>query len=159
MIPFFFSEKARLFFHFLYQIPAYLFIKFSPSSSLSLLTQVFSFGLIWIHIFSLFVCYIILPENKKNFIFFPLFSFFTGPAIALSISISIALSVYSYVWMTAFVIHYSKLSNKSHQFLFFLTPLPLLFSYELMAYMAYFLIFLCWNKHKKETNSYNKKVL
>ena len=54
-----FFETSRLFFHFLYQLPAWLFIRFSSSDSLSLLTQVFSFGLIGIHIFSLIGCWLI----------------------------------------------------------------------------------------------------
>ena len=70
----FFSEQSRNFFHTLYLLPAYLFIKISSSESLSLIIYVFSFGLIWIHILSLLGCYLILPKNKKHLIFFPLFT-------------------------------------------------------------------------------------
>ena len=144
-----FFEKSRIFFHILYQTPAVIFVKFSNLSSLSLLTRVFSFGLISLHIFSFLICYFILPKNKKNFIFFPLFGFFIGPAVSLQLSISVALSVCSYIWMMAFIIYYSDLSNKMHRFLWFIALLPLVLSHEMMIYMAWPLIFLCWNKLQK----------
>ena len=75
-----FYETSRRVFHFLYQIPAWLFIRFAPSDSLYLLAQVFSFGLIWIHIFSIMGCWLILPREKKSYIFFPLFAFLVGPS-------------------------------------------------------------------------------
>lgn len=152
-------EQSRTIFNTLYQIPSYLFIKFSAFSSLSLLTQVFSFGLIWVHIFSLVGCYFILPKNKKHLIFFSLFAFFIGPVISLSMSISVALSVCSYVWLVAYIIYYSDLSKRMHKFLLFAVPLPLLLSHELMSYMAWPLIFLCWNKNKIEKNILNRSLL
>ena len=156
---FFFLERCRYFFHTLYQLPAYFFIKFSSISSLALLNQVFSFGLIWIHIFSLLICYFIIPKNKKHFIFFPLFGFFVGPVVALGISLSVALSVCSYVWLTAFIIYYSDLSKKIHRVVFILIPLPLLLSHELMSYMAWPLIFLCRDKNKREKTLFNKALI
>ena len=153
-----FLEKSRLIAHFLYQFPAYLYIK-SSFSSLNLLTQVFSFGLIWIHVISLLGCYFILPPNKKDLIFFPLFGFFIGPIIALGMAISVSLSVCSYIWLTAYIIYYSNFSNRIHKTLFFLIPLPLLLSHELVSYMAWPLIFLCWNKYKIEENLLNKCLI
>ena len=38
-----FFEKSRIFFHFLYQLPALTFIKFPSLSSLSILTKIFFF--------------------------------------------------------------------------------------------------------------------
>lgn len=156
---FHFLELSRTLFKVLQLLPAYLLIKFSSFSSLSLLAPVFSFGLIWIHIISFFGCYFILPRNKKNLIFFPLFAFFIGPVISFSVSISVALSVCSYVWLLAYIIYYSDLSKKAHRVLLFLVPLPLLLSHELMSYMAWPLIVLCWYKNKTEKNLFNKKLL
>ena len=156
---FFFLEKSRTFFDILYQFPAYFFIKFSSVSSLAILSQIFSFSLIWIHIFSLLICYFIIPNSKKPFIFFPLFGFFMGPVTALGISVSVALSVCSYVWLTAFIIYYSDLSKKIHRVVFILIPLPLLLSHEMMSYMAWPLIFLCRDKNKKEKTLFNKTLI
>ena len=147
------NEQARKIVDISQYLPAYLFIKFSSSTSLSLLISLFSFGLIWVHILSFLGCYFILPKNRKHLIFFPLFAFFAGPVISLHISISEALSVCSYVWFTAYTIYYSNLSNKIHKFLFLVVPLPLILSHELMSYMAWPLIILCW--HKKQNR---KKV-
>ena len=154
-----FYETSRRWFHILYQLPVYLFIKWTSLSSLSLLTKFYSFGLIWIHILSLIGCYIILPKNKKQWIFFPFFSFFIGPVNALSISVSVALSVCSYVWLTAFVIYYSDLSCKMHKALFFIIPLPLLLSHEMMSYMAWPLIILCWHKTKEAQCYFSKGLI
>ena len=154
-----FFETSRQWFHIFYQFPAYVLIKWTSLDSLSLLTQVFSFGLIWIHIISFIGCYFILPKNKKPWIFFPLFAFFIGPVNALSTSVSVALSVCSYVWLTAFVIHYSDLSRKIHKVLFLIIPLPLILSHELMSYMSWPLIILCWYKIKAEDNLFNKSLI
>ena len=154
-----FFEKSRLFFHFLYQIPAWLFIKLAPSDSISLLTQVFSFGLVWIHILSIGGCWLILPKEKKNYIFFPLFAFLVGPLTALDHSISVSLSVFSYVWFMTFVVYYSDLSLNRHKILFLLTPLPLLLSHELMSYASLFLIFICLLKRKHESVKINKILI
>ena len=151
-------EYSRFFVHVLYKIPSYLFIKF-PFFSFSTLTHIFSFGLIWIHIISILGCYLILPKHKKNLIFFPLFSFFIGPVVSLSVSISVSLSVCSYVWLTAFIIHYSNLSRKTQKLFFFITPLPLLLSHEFMSYMVWPLLFLCQHKNNTETNPFNRKLI
>ena len=156
---FFLKEPPRLFFHFLYQLPTILLINFSSISSPAFLVQVFSFGLIWMHIFSFLGCYFILPDNKKNMLFFPLFSFFMGPLLCFDYSISVALSVCSYIWLTSFIIYYSNLSFKIHRLLFFITPLPLILSHEFLGYMAWFLIFLCHNKKKTETILFNKQLI
>ena len=142
----YFFEDSRLFFHFLYQLPLYLLLQVPFITSISFLSQAFSFSLIAIHILSLIICWLILPKDKKQFIFFPLFGFFVGPVTALGISISVSLLVCSYVYMTAFFIHYSDLSKKTHKFLFILIPIPLFLSHELMSYMAWPLIGLCWWK-------------
>ena len=149
---FWFNEKSRMLFHFLYQLPTWLFIKFSFSDSISSLISVFSFGLIWIHLLSIIGCWLILPKNKKSYIFFPLFAFLIGPLTSLDQSISVSLSVFSYVWFTAFVIYYSDLSINKHKFLFVLIPLPLCLSHELMSYAALFLIFLCLGRLLREKN-------
>ena len=154
-----FIETSRLFFDFLKELPAYLFIQFFPSDSLSLLTQVFSFGLVWIHIFSLIGCWLILPKDRKSFIFFPLFAFCCGPLIALEHSISTSLSAFSYVWFMAFVIYYSDLSLKMHKALLFLTPLPLFLSYELMSYASLLLIFLCLLKINNYQKTFANKAI
>ena len=148
---FYFLETARITFHFLQQLPAWLFIKFAPSNSLSLLTLVFSFGLIWIHFLAFAGCYLILPKDKKYMLFFPLFAFFVGPVTGFGASISASLSVFSWIWLTAFVIHYSNLSLKWHKIIFFITPLPLFLSHEMMSYMAWPLIALSILKIKKQT--------
>ena len=152
-------EVSRLFFNIFHQMPAWLFIKFSSSENLSVLAQIYSFSLIGLHILSLSICYFVLPPHYKKLIFFPLFAFVTGPLTTLGISVSVALSVCSYVWMTAYVIYYSNLSNKIHQALFIITPLPLLFSHELMAYMAWPLIGLCLLKAKTETHLFNNLII
>ena len=156
---FVFFEKSRTFFKFLTQVPAWSFIKFSPSNSLSALTSIFSFGLIWMHIISFVGCWLILPKNKKAFIFFPLFAFLVGPLTALSHSISVSLSVFSYVWLTTFVIYYSNLSLARHRVFFLLVPFPLLLSHELMSYASLFLIFLCLLKRSSETEPVNKTII
>lgn len=154
-----FFERSRLFFHFLYEIPAWVFIKFVPSDSLSFLSRIFSFGLVWIHIFSITGCWIILPQDKKNYIFFPLFAFLLGPLTALDHSISVSLSVFSYVWFVSFVIHYSNLSINNHKILFFLSPLPLLLSHELMSYVSLFFLFLCFLKIRSEIKIINRTII
>jgi len=157
--PFIHHEVSRLFFNIFHQIPAWLFIKFSSSENLSVLAQIYSFSLIGPHILSLSICYFILPLKNKKLIFFPLFAFATGPLTTLGISVSVALSVCSYVWMTVYVIYYSNLSNKIHQALFIIIPLPLLLSHELMAYMAWPIIGLCLLKAKAETHLFNNLII
>ena len=156
---FYFNETSRIFFHALYQLPIWIFIKFFPSNSLSLATQFFSFSLIWIHIFSLTGCWLILPKHKKIYIFFPLFAFLVGPLIALSYSLSISLSVFSYIWLTAFVIYYSDLSLTKHKIILCLIPLPLFFSHELMSYASPLLILLCLLKRNYKKTTGNKIVI
>ena len=151
-------EKSRTVFNALKLFPTYLFLKF-PVFSLNLSARVFSFGLIWIHILSFIGCYLILPKKKKHMIFFPLFAFFAGPAVSLHLSISAALSVCSYVWLIAYMIYYSDLSQKIHRTLFFILPLPLILSHELMSYMAWPLIYFCWQKNKTEENLFNKSLI
>ena len=155
--PIHYHEYSRRFFQVFYQLPAWILVEFSTIQSISILTKVWSFSLMWIHVISLFGCWFVLPKDKKHFIFFPFFGFFTGPALSLTISISVALSVCSYVWMTAFFIYYLDLRKKVHKLLFFLAPLPLLLSHELMSYMAWPLIALCLYKHRKEKNLFNKR--
>ena len=157
--PFYGREQSRIIFNIFTLIPTYLFVKIPISSSLNLLVAVFSFGLIWVHILSFIGCYLILPKNKKHMIFFPLFTFFIGPVISLHISISAALSVCSYVWFVTYTIYYSDLSRKIHKVLFFILPLPLILSHELMSYMAWLLIYLCWQKIKIEKNLFNKVLI
>ena len=94
-------EISRAIFEIFQSFFALIFITKFSSSSIPLLIWLFSFGLIWIHIFSLLGCYFILPKQQKNMIFFPLFAFFIGPVISLHISISVGLSVCSYVWLLA----------------------------------------------------------
>ena len=115
--------------------------------------------MIWIHILSLSICYFILPSDRKFFFFFPLFAFFTGPLTALDISISVALTVGSYLWAVAFIIHYSNLSLKSHKVFLIISILPLFQSHELMIYMSFFFIALCLLKSKKETDKLNRHLL
>lgn len=152
-------EKSRLFFHSLYQMPAWLFIKFFPSDSLSLLTMVFSFGLVWIHIFSILGCWLILPKDKKNYIFFPLFAFLVGPLTSLDHSVSVSLSVFSYVWLTTFTVYYSDLSLRKHKLLFLIIPFPLLLGHELMSYTSLFLIFLCFLKIRQQQKIIINKII
>lgn len=156
---FYYIEKSRFVTHFFQQLPAWLFINFSPSNSLSVLSWIFSFGFIWIHIASFIGSYFILPTNKKKFLFFPLFAFFTGPVTALGVSVSASLSVFSYIWFVVFIIYYSNLSLKSNQILFVLSPLPLLFSHEMMSYMAWPLILLCMFKIKTQKESLKKAII
>ena len=153
------AQLSRKFFDFFYQLPAYLFIKFSPIPSLPFLTAIHSFGLIWVHIISLIGCFFILPKGRKNLLFFPLFAFLTGPLTALGISVSQGLSVCSYIWLVAFVLYYSDLSLWKHRLLFFLTPFPLLFSHELISYMAFPLIALSILKHQNESALLNKLLI
>ena len=156
---FYYLETARHMFYTIQQFPTYIFIKYFSSNSILILVKVFSFGLIWIHIVSLFGCYFILPKNKKYYMFFPLLAFFVGPTTGLAISVSTSLSVFSYIWFTSFVIHYSNLSKKLHKFLFFLAPIPLFLSHELMSYMAWPLIYLCFLKVRIQINAWNKLLI
>ena len=156
---FFYIETSRKTFHFLYQLPFILYLKIFPTSPLSLSTIIWSFSLIWIHILSILGCYFILPKSKKFFIFFPLLAFATGPLIALSLSISVSLVVFSYTWFVAFIIYYSNLSIKIHKILFLTAPLPLLFSHELMSFMAWPLIYLCLLKMKPINVKPRNKIL
>ena len=136
------NETNRIFFDLFYSIPVFAVFSFFPSSSFSFITQVYSFSLIYIHILTFIFCFLILPKNKKIFIFFPLFSFLTGQFVLLSISVSVAFSVSSYLWLMAFMIHYGDLSKKSHKLLFFILPFPLILSHEMMSYLSWFLIVL-----------------
>ena len=145
---FIFYETARIITHFFQQVPAWFFIKFIPIRSVEVLVQVFSFGLIWIHILSILGCYFILPKDKKHLLFFPLFGFFTGPLVALGVSISASLVVCSYIWLVAFMIHYSNLSSRLHSLLLFFISLPLFLSHEVLFYMSWFLIYLVLQKRK-----------
>ena len=52
-----------------------------------------------------------------------------------------------------------NLYNKIHKILFFIVPLPLILSHELMSYMALPLIALCWHKGKKERKLFNKSLI
>ena len=154
-----YHEVSRLFFNVFHQFPAWLFIKFSTSNNLFILTKIYSFGLIYVHIFSFLGCYLILPKTHKKLIFFPLFAFITGPLTVLGISVSVAFSVFSYIWFTAFVIYYSNLSLKLHRIIFFIAPLPLILSHEMISYMAWPLIALCILKEKNENNLFNKFII
>ena len=154
-----FFEKSRKTFQFFQQFPVWLFLHGTDSSSLPAVINLYSFGLIWIHIPALFLCYFILPAwNKLPFIF-PLIAFFTGPLTAFNISKSVALSVGSYLWAVAFIIYYSNLSLKSHRVLLFLSILPLFQSHELMSYMSLFFILLCFLKTKKEKIELNRYLI
>ena len=146
---FFFPDRARFFFHFLYQLPIVFFLKAFPVASLHLIKVVWSFSLLWVHLFSFFGCYLILPKHKKYFILFPLISFILGPMTSLGLSISVSFIVSSYIWMTAFIIYYSNLSLKSHKFIFILSLFFSFFSHEMMSYMAWPLIYLCFSKIQK----------
>ena len=154
-----YSEVSRLFFHRIYHFPFYLITHFTDIKSLPFLTAFYSFSIVSIHILSLIACYFILPKDKKEFIFFPFFAFLVGPAVSLGISISIALSVCSYVWFIAFLIHYSNLNKGSHKLLFVLAPLPLILSHELMIYISLLFIFLLILKYKKEKSLINKAII
>ena len=156
---FHFFERSRRIFHILYQLPAYLFIKFLSFEDLFVLTQVFSFGLVWIHIISIAGCWFVLPKNKKSVIFFPLFAFLIGPLTALDHSISVSLSVFSYVWLTAFTLHYSDLSNTIHKLAFIIIPLPLILSHELMSYASLLLIFILFKKDNFQKTFINKALI
>lgn len=156
---FYYLEPARQIFYTIQQFPAYIFIKYFSSNSIPILVKMFSMGLIWVHIFSVFGCYLILPKDKKYYIFFPLLAFLVGPATGLAISVSTSLSAFSYVWLTAFVIHYSHFSKISHKILFFLTPIPLFLSHEMMSYMAWPLIYLCVLKIRTQNKAENKSLL
>lgn len=149
-------ELSRKIFDVFYQLPAWLFIKFSPSPSLSLLTVIHSFGLIWIHALSIGACFLMLPKDQKSLLFFPLFAFLTGPMTGLGISVSAGLSVCSYVWLIAFVIYYSDLSLLRHRLAFVFGSFLLLFSHELTSYMALPLIGLCIFKYQKESDFLNR---
>ena len=153
------EEMSRMTFHIIYQLPAYLFILFHPSNSLSDLTRVFSFGLIMTHIFSILGCYLILPQNRKAFLFFPLIAFIIGPLTVLGISISSLVSVYSYLWLVGFIIYYSDLSLKTHKLFFLLSPIPLFLSHELMSYMGLMFSFLLvLPKFKGEKSLANRTI-
>ena len=146
---FFYAEKARILFHFFYEFPFVLYLKIFPHSSLYLTKIVWSVSLIWMHIFSLISSYIILPKNKKYFIFFPLIGFVFGPMTSLGLSISVSFIVSSYIWMLAFIIHYSNLSLRWHKFIFILSICSSFLSHEIMTYMVWPLIFLCIFKLKR----------
>ena len=152
-------ETQRKIFNTLHKLPVWLFLNFSQSQNIHLLTRIYSFSLIYIHIIALVGCYLILPKNQKKLIFFPLFAFLTGPMAVFGISVSVALSVCSYIWLTVFVIYYSDLSIKTHKIIFCLVPLPLFLSHELMVYMTWPLIALCFLKDKKELKSENKFLI
>ena len=154
-----YSEISRLFFHRIYHIPFYLITNFTDIKSLPFLTAFYSFSIISIHIPALFFCYLILPQDKKEMIFFPLFAFLVSQAVSLGISISISISVCSYIWFIVFLIHYSNLNKKSHKLLFILAPIPLLLSHELMIYISLFYIFLSLLKHKHEKSLINKIII
>ena len=156
---FYFLELARSSFYILQQLPALIFIKIPIFDSSALLVKVFSFGLVWIHIVSFFGAYLILPREKKHYIFFPLLGFLTGPLTSFGLSISSSLSVFSYVWLTAFVIHYSNLSFIKHKLFFLLTPAPLFLSHEMMSYMSWPLIYLALLKLKEIKNSSMNKLI
>ena len=153
-----YSEISRLFFHRIYSLPLY-FINLFDLKSLPLLTIVFSFGLVSLHILSLVACYLILPDGKKELVFFPLFAFLTGPATSLGISVSVALSACSYIWFISFLIYYSDLNYKFHKVLFVLCPLPLFLSHELMIYASLFLMVLCFLKYKEENIFFNRALI
>ena len=153
------EEISRITFFAIYQIPAYLFILFPFSDSLSALIRFFSFGLIMIHVFSILGCYFILPKDKKSFLFFPLLAFIIGPLTALGISICTLISLSSYLWLVGFIIYYSDLSLKTHKALFLLSPILLFLSHEAMSYMGLlFSFFLVLPKLKKEKVKTNKQA-
>ena len=156
---FYFLELSRSSFSVIQQWPALLLIKYSNFDSVSLLTKVFSFGLIWTHIFSFLGCWLVLPRNKKYFLFFPLFAFLTGPLTGLGLSVSTSLSVFSYIWLSAFIIYYMSLSSKFNKTVFILSFLPLFLSHEMMSYMAWPLIYLCSLKLRNENNRANKLLI
>lgn len=139
-------ETPRLFFNFLHGFPT-LFILNYPLP-FSFITQAYSFSLICLHLASFIFCFLILPPNKKHFMFFPFFYFLTGPFFLLDISVSVAFSVSSWLWLTAFIIHYTDLSKMSHKALFLATPMPLLLSHEMMSFLSWALIALCLFKYK-----------
>ena len=152
-----FYEVSRQSFQFLQQLPVWVFLHGTDSNSLSSSIKLFSFGLIWIHIPSLLVCY--LMTHRKISFFFPLFAFFTGPLTAFSASISVALSLCSYLWAVCFIIYYSDLSLRSHKTLLTLSFLPLFQSHEMMCYMSLFLMGLCFLKLKKEKDKINRHLI
>ena len=156
---FHFYEIARRSFHFFSQLPVWLFLNGTDFNSLSLLIKTYSFGLIWIHLFSLLVCYLVLHTHSKIPFFFPLFAFFTGPLVALNVSVSIALSVCSYVWAVVFIIHYSDLSLNKYKALLVFSILPLFQSHELMSYISLFFIGLCFLKYKKAESYFNSRLI
>ena len=153
---FFYAEKARLLFHFLYELPIVLYLKVFPLTSLYFIKAIWSFSLIWVHIFSFFGSYLILPKNKKHFIFFPLMGFVFGSMTSLGLSISVSFIVSSYVWMLAFIIHYSNLFIIIHKFIFILSICISFFSHELMSFMSWPLIYLCVFKLRK---NYKNRII
>ena len=78
-VQFYSLDQARKLVNILQALPIYLFIKFSSSSSLTPLIDLFLFGLIWIHIFSLLGCYFILPKKQKKLNVFSTFCLFCRP--------------------------------------------------------------------------------
>ena len=152
-----YEETIRLFFYFLYQLPFVLYLKIFSNSPLYLIKFIYSLSLLWIHILSFIGCYFILPKHKKDFIFFPLMGFVFGPMPSLGLSISVSFLVCSFIWMTAFIIYYSNLSIKSHKILFIISISGLFFSHEMMSYMAWPLIFLCF--YKLKLTKTNKPVI
>jgi len=140
------TETARLFFSYLHGLPLLSWLYSFPSSPLFLITKTYSFSLIFILLISFLFCFLILPKEKKEFIFFPLLSYLTGAFVLLDISVSVAFSVCSYIWVVAFIIHYADLSKLNHKVIFLIAPLPLLLSHEMMSDLSCFLIFLCLYK-------------
>ena len=156
---FYFIETARVTAHFVQHLPAWLFIHLAPSNSLSILIWIFSFGLVWIHIISFLGCYFILPKDKKHYIFFPLLAFWAGPITGLGASIGASLSVFSYLWFVFFTAYYANPSVKIHRILFYLSPIPLFLSHEMMSYMAWPLIGLYLLKMKIQPKEWNKNLI
>ena len=154
---FFHAEKARMLFHLLYEWPLVFYLKIAPSPSLLLIKSLWSFSLIYLHLFSLAICYLYLPKSKKDFIFFPLMGFVFGPMTSLGLSVSVSFIVCSYYWALAFIIHYSDLYVKQQKAIFILSICFSFFSHELMSYMAWPLIYFCFLKLKK--NKENKSTI
>ena len=92
-------------------------------------------------------------------IFFPIFSFIIGHLTGLGASIAPSHSVYSYIWFFTFMIYYSNLSLKSHRVFLILSCVPLLLSHEMMSYVVWSLIFLCFLKMKLQKNNEFKNLI
>ena len=154
-----FEETARMFFHFLYQIPIVLFLKLFPVAPLYLIKLIYSFSLLWLHILAFLSIYFILPKEKKEYLFFPLMGFILGPMGVMGLSISVSFLTYSCIWAVAFIIHYSNLSIRWQKVFFIISILFLFFSHEMMSYMAWFLIYLCYKKSLLEKSLFNKIII